>query len=71
MTQYISYIAIVLLMVLLYKAAKLFMFVTLEIFEDSSGWFKISSIVIILIFASIFMWKLLEALRITFAGIIS
>lgn len=71
MTQYISYIAIVLLMVLLYKAAKLFMLVTLEIFEDSSGWFKISSIVIILIFATIFMWKLLEALRITFASIIS
>lgn len=71
MTQYISYIAIVILMILLYKAAKLFMFVTLEIFEDSSEWFKISSIVIILIFASIFMWKLLEALRITFAGIIS
>lgn len=71
MTQYISYIAIVLLMVLLYKVAKLFITFTLEIFRDSSEWYKITLITIILMFSFAFMWKLLEALRITFVGIIS
>lgn len=71
MTQYILYIAIVLLMVLLYKVAKLFIIFMIEIFEYSSEWFKIALVTIVLIFTSVFMWKLLEALRITFAGIIS
>lgn len=71
MMQYMSYITIVLLMVLLYKVAKLFIMFTLEIFKYSSEWFKIALITIVLIFSSIFMWKLLEALRITFAGMIS
>ena len=71
MTQYMTYITIVLLMVLLYKVAKLFITYTLEIFSDSSEWFKITLITIVLIFSSIFMWRLLEVLRITFAAIIS
>lgn len=71
MTQYMSYITIVLLMVLLYKAAKLFIISTLEIFEHSSDWFKITIITIVLISSSLFMWKLLEALRTTFAAMIS
>ena len=71
MTQYMTYITIVLLMVLLYKVAKLFITSTLENFKYSSEWFKIALVTIILIFSSVSMWKLLEALRITFAGIIS
>lgn len=71
MTQYILYIFIVLLMVLLYKVAKLFITFTLEIFRDSSEWYKITLITIILMFSFAFMWKLLETLRITFVGIIS
>lgn len=71
MTQYMTYITIVLLMVLLYKVAKLFINSTLVIFRDSSEWFKITLVTIVLIFTSVFMWKLLEALRITFAAIIS
>lgn len=71
MTQYILYIFIVLLMVLLYKVTKLFINSTLEIFRDSSEWYKFTLITIILMFSFAFMWKLLEALRITFAGIIS
>lgn len=71
MTQYILYIFIVLLMFLLYKVTKLFINSTLEIFRDSSEWYKFTLITIILMFSFAFMWKLLEALRITFAGIIS
>lgn len=71
MTQYMTYITIVLLMVLLYKVAKLFINSTLEIFRDSSEWFKAALITIILMFSFSFMWKLLEALRISFAAIIS
>lgn len=71
MTQYILYIFIVLLMVLLYKVTKLFINSTLEISRDSSEWYKFTLITIILMFSFAFMWKLLEALRITFAGIIS
>lgn len=71
MTQYILYIFIVLLMVLLYKVTKLFINSTLEIFRDSSEWYKFTLITIILMFSFAFMWKLLEALRIIFAGIIS
>ena len=71
MTQYMTYITIVLLMVLLYKVAKLFINSTLEIFRDSSEWFKVALITIILMFSFSFMWKLLEVLRITFAAIIS
>lgn len=71
MTQYMTYITIVLLMVLLYKVAKLFINSTLEIFRYSSEWFKVALITIILMFSFSFMWKLLEALRIAFAAIIS
>lgn len=71
MTQYMTYITIVLLMVLLYKVAKLFINSTLEIFRYSSEWFKVALIIIVLIFTSVFMWKLLEVLRITFAAMIS
>lgn len=71
MTQYMSYITIVLLMVLLYKIAKLFIISTLEIFKYSSDWFKITVITIVLTSSSAFMWKLLEALKITFAAMIS
>lgn len=71
MTQYMTYITIVLLMVLLYKVAKLFINSTLEIFRYSSEWIKVALITIILMFSFSFMWKLLEALRISFAAIIS
>ena len=71
MTQYMTYITIVLLMVLLYKVAKLFINYTLEIFRYSSEWFKVALITIILMFSFSFMWKLLESLRISFAAIIS
>ena len=71
MTQYMTYITIVLLMVLLYKVTKLFINSTLEIFRYSSEWFKVALITIVLTFTSVFMWKLLEALRIAFAATIS
>ena len=71
MTQYMTYITVVLLMVLLYKVAKLFINSTLVIFMNSSEWFKVTLITIVLTFTSVFMWKLLEALRITFAAMIS
>lgn len=71
MTQYMTYITIVLLMVLLYKVAKLFINYTLEIFRYSSEWFKVALFTIILMFSFSFMWKLLESLRISFAAIIS
>lgn len=71
MTQYMTYITIVLLMVLLYKVAKLFINSTLEIFRYSSEWIKVALITIILMFSFSFMWKLLESLRISFAAIIS
>ena len=71
MTQYMTYITIVLLMVLLYKVAKLFINSTLEIFRYSSEWIKIALVTIILMFSFSFMWKLLESLRISFAAIIS
>lgn len=70
MTQYMTYITIVLLMVLLYKVAKLFINSTLEIFRYSSEWIKVALITIILMFSFSFMWKLLESLRISFAAII-
>lgn len=71
MTQYMTYITIVLLMVLLYKVAKLFINSTLEIFRYSSEWIKVALVTIILMFSFSFMWKLLESLRISFAAIIS
>lgn len=71
MTQYMTYITIVLLMVLLCKVTKLFINSTLEIFRDSSEWFKVALITIILMFSFSLMWKLLESLRISFAAIIS
>ena len=71
MTQYMTYITIVLLMVLLYKVAKLFINSTLELFRYSSEWIKVALITIILMFSFSFMWKLLESLRISFAAIIS
>lgn len=71
MTQYMTYITIVLLMVLLYKVAKLFINSTLEMFRYSSEWFKVALITIILMLSFSFMWKLLELLRISFAAIIS
>ena len=71
MTQYMTYITIVLLMVLLYKGAKLFINYTLEIFRYSSEWFKVALFTIILMFSFSFMWMLLDSLRISFAAIIS
>ena len=71
MTQYMTYITIVLLMVLLYKVPKLFINSTLEIFRYSSEWIKVALVTIILMFSFSFMWKLLESLRISFAAIIS
>ena len=71
MTQYMTYITIVLLMVLLYNVAKLFINSILEIFRYSSEWIKVALITIILMFSFSFMWKLLESLRISFAAIIS
>ena len=71
MTQYMTYITIVLLMVLLYKVTKLFINSTLVIFMNSSEWFKVALITIMLMVSFSFMWKLLESLRISFAAIIS
>ena len=62
MLEYLLYVTIVLQMVVVYKISKMFIvFIKKE--EYISEWFKILLIVLVLLFSSHFMIKLIELLK--------
>lgn len=62
MLEYLLYVMIVLQMVVVYKIAKMSI-VYIKEEEYSSEWFKILLIVLVLLFSSHFMIKLIELLK--------
>ena len=62
MLEYLLYVTIVLQMVVVYKIAKMFI-VYIKEEEYSSEWFRILLIVLVLLFSSHFMIKLIELLK--------
>ena len=62
MLEYLLYITIVLQMVVVYKISKMFI-VYIKEEEYSSEWFRILLIVLVLLFSSHFMIKLIELLK--------
>ena len=62
MLEYLLYVTIVLQMVVVYKISKMFI-VYIKEEEYSSEWFRILLIVLVLLFSSHFMIKLIELLK--------
>ena len=62
MLEYLLYVTIVLQMVVVYKISKKFI-VYIKKEEYSSEWFRILLIVLVLLFSSHFMIKLIELLK--------
>ena len=62
MFEYLLYVTIVLQMVVVYKISKMFI-VYIKEEEYSSKWFRILLIVLVLLFSSHFMIKLIELLK--------
>lgn len=64
MLEYLLYVTIVLQMVVVYKIAKMFIvYIKEEKYSNSSEWFRIFLIVLVLLFSSHFMIKLIELLK--------